>query len=149
MSRGLACFRVCLGSVPNWTVACIEIRSYNFPSATVKKTLISAWRRRGDSNSCAPKVRRFSRPLGYRLPISSAVDYRAGVEPAKAILQTALWPIEFRELVGLERFELSRATAFETDGCAIRLRHRPKLKTLVAPLGFEPRRPKAQPSVSK
>ena len=38
----------------------------------------STWRRRGDSNSCAPKVRRFSRPLGYRLPISS--QWRAAWE---------------------------------------------------------------------
>ena len=50
------------------------------------KKFSRGWRRVGDSNSYAPKVRRFSRPLGYRLPIPSALEAQAGIEPAYDLL---------------------------------------------------------------
>jgi hypothetical protein len=47
------------------------------------------WQRVGDSNSCVLSVRRFSRPLGYQLPIPSVIKLSKnlvgpeGVEPSR------------------------------------------------------------------
>jgi hypothetical protein len=42
-----------------------------YPTSPITRSLLKIWRRVGDSNSYAPKLRRFSGPVGHHLPIPS------------------------------------------------------------------------------